>query len=153
MGSSIFSKEDPILEQFLVSEKKKQSLSNSQHPYFPFEDLGPPLKNDGSLDTDFIKKYGITIPERMYLALGDNHAMSADSRDFGFVPEDNIRGAPDFIFWPYGSRWGTPNQPQYPLMTLPRAVVWSILGLGFAGYFVVSRRKNKLPFPLSDKRK
>ena len=44
---------------------------------------------------EFIQKFGLKIPPKSYLALGDNHAMSADRRDFGFVPEANVRGGPD----------------------------------------------------------
>ena len=153
MSAPIFSKEDPLLQSFLDREKQKQQTHNLQYPYLPFEDNGPPLLADGSLNKDLILKNGITIPPKMYLGLGDNHAMSADSRDFGFIPEDNIRGAPDWIFWPYGPRWGYPDQPTYPFFNLPRSVVWGILSVGFGFYYLRFRRKNKLPLPISKKDK
>jgi len=131
MGAPIFKKEDPTLENFVHSELEKKQLSPR---YTPFIDNGPPLNKDGSLNIEWIKTYGIKVPEKHYLALGDNHAMSSDSRDFGFVPEDNIRGVPAFTFWAPGNRWGFPNLGIYPLFTLPREISWSLLLIGFAIY-------------------
>ncbi len=139
MGVPILKKDEATLTKFLEKEKEK--------PH-PFIDQGAPLDKEGKLDTDYIKKYGITVPEKMYLVLGDNHAMSADSRDFGFVPEENLRGGPDFIFWPPGSRWGAPNQPAYTLFTLPRVLVWGSCGLILAAYILYRRRKHHLPLDL-----
>ncbi len=132
MGAPLFKKEDPTLVDFLVREENKKSAT-----YEPFKDFGPPLKNDGTLDRDLIAAYGLKIPDQMYLALGDNHAMSADSRDFGFVPQGNMRGAPSFIFWPPGNRWGTPNQPSYAFFNFPHMAVWglALIILGSWYYF------------------
>ncbi len=41
-----------------------------------------------------------TVPEGMILALGDNRGNSSDSRDIGFVTDDEIVGRADIIFWP-----------------------------------------------------
>jgi signal peptidase I len=85
----------------------------------PFFDAGRPSR-------ETIERYGLKLPEKQYLVLGDNHAMSGDSRVFGFVPEGNLRGAPSFLFWPYGSRWGIPNQPPYPWITVPNITIWGL---------------------------
>ncbi len=151
MGAPILQKEDPSLKAFVKNEEEKQKKQNIQYPYAPFIDQGPPILANGSLDVEKIKKYGLVIPDQGYLALGDNHAMSADSRDFGFVPASNIRGAPNLIFWPYGPRWGYPNQPPYPFINLPRSIVWIIIATGSGIYFIRSRKKNKLPLPISQK--
>lgn len=124
LGAPIVKKEEPELTLFLQREYHKQSLSKSTEPYLPFDDAGPPLLENGEIDTAFIRKYGLSIPEKSYLALGDNHAMSADSRQFGFVPEDNIRGGVSFLFWPPGSRWGRIFQPIYPFLTFPNLLIW-----------------------------
>jgi signal peptidase I len=145
MNAPIIKKDDPNMVSFLAKETSKQSSANSQNPYIPFKDFGPPLKADGTLDTDKIRQFGIKIPSKMYLALGDNYAMSADSRVFGFVPEQNIRGAPTMIFWPPGSRFGAPNQPSYPFMNLPRAIVWSLAAICIGSWVVIHHRRNKLP--------
>ncbi|MEN8164843.1 MAG: signal peptidase I [Acidobacteriota bacterium] len=38
------------------------------------------------------------VPEEKYLALGDNRDNSADSREWGFVPMDNIKGEAMFVW-------------------------------------------------------
>jgi signal peptidase I len=35
-----------------------------------------------------------------YFVLGDNRTRSSDSRDFGFVPEEYLRGRVDLCLWP-----------------------------------------------------
>jgi signal peptidase I len=144
LGAPILLETEETLIQFIQRERARASASNSQSPYIPFEDSGPPLKK-GALDIDFIKQRGILIPEKMYLVLGDNHAMSADSRDFGFVPEENLRGAPDLIFWPPGARFGFPNQPSYPFFNLPRTVVWILAAASICIAVIYWRKRNTLP--------
>lgn len=148
LGSLIFKKDDPVLVQFLAQEKERQAASSPQTPFFPFEDAGAPLLANGTLDVDFIKQYGLMISEKSYLALGDNHAMSSDSRDFGFVPESNVRGAPDFIFWPPGPRFGLPNQPPYPFFNTPRTIVWIAAAICIGLSMRYWKKRNKLPLPL-----
>ena len=138
LGSPILEPDDAALQQFLERERARPA------PYQPFEDLGPPMK-DGHLDNEFIRQNGIMVPQSGYLVLGDNHAMSGDSREFGFVPEQNLRGAPDFIFWPPGSHWGIPNQPPYPFFNGPRAVVWALAAVCILGGTLYWRRRNVLP--------
>ena len=41
----------------------------------------------------------ITVPPDQYFVLGDNRDFSQDSRDWGFVPERNIRGKALFVYW------------------------------------------------------
>jgi signal peptidase I len=124
LGAPILSKDDPALIRFIKREYQKQSMSTSVRPYIPFDDNGPPLTQDGKIDVDFIRKYGIQVPDKMYLVLGDNHAMSADSRAFGFVPEENFKGGVTFRFWPPGETLGRLSQPPHPLLTLPNLFVW-----------------------------
>ncbi len=134
MNHPIFLKNDPALKSFVAQEKQKAN---------GFFDRGAPLKADGSLDVAKIEKYGLKIPEKNYLALGDNHAMSADSRDFGFVPEKNLRGIPSFIFWPPGKRFGTIDQPKHSVKVFPKIFVWSAFGLFLIGYYVYRKKKEK----------
>ena len=137
MGAPIIKKEDPVLQNFIQSELEKQTLSPR---YEPFIDTKPHLNADGSLNLEFIKNFGLRIPEKHYLALGDNHAMSGDSRDFGFVPEDNVRGVPAFTFWAPGGRYGFPNHGLYQIFTLPRMISWTLILLGFLLYKYRNRR-------------
>ncbi len=153
MGSVLLEQNDPTLVEFLHREYQKQATSLPLAPYVPFEDLGPPLKEDGSINIPFIQQNGLFLPAHSYLVLGDNHAMSADSRDFGLVPEENLRGAPDWIFWPPGARWGTPNQPDYPFFNTPRTIIWILAGISIGGYLLYRRRRNRLPLLIRHEKK
>lgn len=124
MGGAIVDKEDPVLMKFVENEVKQEKLSTERRPYIAFKDRGAPLK-EGTIDRKFIKAFGLEIPPKQYLVLGDNHAMSADSRVFGFLPEENLQGVPEITVWPPSSI-GKPNQPPYPLFTIPRMIVWGV---------------------------
>jgi signal peptidase I len=144
MGAPIIKKEDPSLAAFVKREESRKS-SSPQQLYSPFVDAGAPLTKEGALDIEKIKQFGLKVPDKMYLALGDNYAMSADSRVFGFVPEDNVRGGPSFIFWPPGNRFGAPDQPSYPFVNLPSAIIWSAAAIGFGIWYSIHRKRNSLP--------
>lgn len=135
LGRKFLDKENPTLVQFVKNESKKS---------IPFVDRGPPMK-EGKIDVDFIRTFGYTLGEKEYLALGDNYAMSADSRMFGPVPEANLEGSPLFVFWPPQERFGSPNQIAYPSFTKPTLIMWSIfLGLT-AAFLIYEERKKSLP--------
>ncbi|MFP4542263.1 MAG: signal peptidase I [Opitutales bacterium] len=48
----------------------------------------------------------LQLPENAWFALGDNSDESADSREWGYVPEDAIVGRAVFIYYPFSHRWG-----------------------------------------------
>lgn len=144
MGGLLMKKDDPVLQSFNQKELEHESKSSKVDPYVAFKDHGAPLK-DGQYDSEFIRKFGITIPEKQYLVLGDNHAMSGDSRIFGFIPEANLQGAPSLILWPPGDRFGFPAQKGYPLLTLPRLIVWSIAALIALVWYLLHRRSMRTP--------
>jgi signal peptidase I len=43
----------------------------------------------------------MVIPEGHYWMMGDNRYDSVDSRFYGFVPRENVRGRPLFVYWSY----------------------------------------------------
>lgn len=145
MGGVLMEKDDPILKNFENRELQKENVSTSQNPYVAFKDYGPPLTEDGQLDKTFLTTFGFKLPEDHYLALGDNHAMSQDSRYFGPIPQANLQGAPSLIIWPPGERWGVPNQKPYPLLTTPRLIVWSIAALIGLVWYLIHRRNIRRP--------
>ena len=46
------------------------------------------------------------VPEDSFVALGDNSANSADSRYWGYVPQESVVGRAIFIYYPFTKRWG-----------------------------------------------
>lgn len=144
VGAPILKKDDPTLIAFHENEMKKQTQATAKTPYVAFKDYGPPMK-DGKIDVDFIRTFGAKVPEGQYMVLGDNHAMSSDSRFFGFVPQNNLQGAPTWIIWPPGERLGSPPQQPYPFMNFPRAIIWSIAALIAALWYAYHRRSLTKP--------
>lgn len=43
----------------------------------------------------------VVVPEQCYFVLGDNRPISSDSREFGLVPADHIKGKVRACFWPF----------------------------------------------------
>jgi len=138
MGAPLFKKGEATLDAFIAKEKERADTALVKDSYIPFIDSGLPTK-------EAILQYGLHIPPKSYLALGDNFAMSADSRDFGFVPQGNLRGSPSFIFWPPGPRFGRPEQPWFPWLTIPNVVIWGLALICFTIWFIYHKRHHRLP--------
>ncbi len=142
MDAPILKKHDPVLVRFIQNEIEKEQASSREAPYIAFIDRGPPLKN-GELVEEFIEAFGLHIPDDGVLALGDNYAMSSDSRDFGFVPTKNLLGSPSFIFWPPTGRLGPLAQPPYPWIT-PQNILVAIVVVCIALIcFLYARKRNQ----------
>jgi len=43
----------------------------------------------------------VKVPEGFVFVLGDNSQSSLDSRYWGFVPQENVVGRAEFIYWPF----------------------------------------------------
>lgn len=137
-GFPIFYREEATLKKFIVEEKEKEYENRY---YLPFIDHSEIFMHN-SLNINFIKKYGLRVPENHYLVLGDNFASSADSRDFGFVPQKNIRGAPIFNLWPLEKRWGWVEQNKH-LFQFNRAqmIIWAVVALAILSIIVYNKTR------------
>ena len=49
----------------------------------------------------------LLIPESHYMMLGDNRYQSKDSRYWGLVPRNNVRGQPIFVYYSYDPECGS----------------------------------------------
>jgi signal peptidase I len=96
--------------------RRKRILINGQlldEPYVQF--LEPPSTAGPPRIGDLREEYGpVTVPEDQYFMMGDNRDNSQDSRYWGFLPRDYVKGGSLFIYFsldqnsamPAGVRWG-----------------------------------------------
>jgi signal peptidase I len=72
------------------------------HFIFPPDDNGE--SSASSLpDFDLTRSYGpVMVPERHYFMMGDNRDNSQDSRYWGFMPQDYVKGKALFVYFSFG---------------------------------------------------
>ncbi len=51
-------------------------------------------------------KATVDVPKDSFFALGDNSYHSSDSRDWGWVPQNNVVGRGWLVYWPFSRHWG-----------------------------------------------
>jgi signal peptidase I len=92
-----------------LEQKEKKIFINGQplnEPYVFF--LEPPRHNselsEASTTSDPRENYGpVTVPPNQYFMMGDNRDNSLDSRYWGFMPADYVKGKAVLIYWSYES--------------------------------------------------
>ena len=73
-------------------------------PYVRF--LVPP-DEEGASDFDVRVQYGpVTVPDRHYFMMGDNRDNSQDSRYWGFLPQEYVKGRALFVYFSFGEESG-----------------------------------------------
>jgi signal peptidase I len=88
--------------------RNKRVYINGQpldEPYVHFLDPSP---SGESTSFDVRERYGpVRVPEGQFFVMGDNRDNSQDSRYWGFLPADYVKGRALVIYWSYdGSRDG-----------------------------------------------
>jgi signal peptidase I len=85
--------------------RKKKVYINGQpieEPYVHF--LEPASEGQEVTSFDVREQYGpVRIPEGQYFVMGDNRDNSQDSRYWGFLPRQYIKGKALMIYWSYDS--------------------------------------------------
>jgi len=105
-----------------VELKSKRVFINGKalaEPYVYYLEDPPPLPQEMETSPDVQGtgdprvQYGpVTVPAGQYFVMGDNRDNSEDSRYWGFMPRENVKGRALVIYWSYdpetglaGPRW------------------------------------------------
>jgi signal peptidase I len=105
-----------------VELKSKRVFINGKmldEPYVYYLEDPPPLPQEMETSPDLQGtgdprvQYGpVTVPAGQYFVMGDNRDNSEDSRYWGFMPRENVKGRALVIYWSYdpetglaGPRW------------------------------------------------
>ena len=87
----------------LKSKKVYINGTPIDEPYVHF--LEPPRVGGDDHEmtsVDVRERYGpVTVPENQYFAMGDNRDNSQDSRYWGFLPRDYVKGKALVLYWSY----------------------------------------------------
>jgi len=86
-----------------IELRKKRVFINDvmlDEPYVRF--LSPPDQEGGSA-FDLREQYGpVTVPDGHYFMMGDNRDNSEDSRYWGFLPQEYVKGRALFVYFSFG---------------------------------------------------
>lgn len=68
----------------------------------------PYAVHHGPMNAFYEQMTAVVVPQGSLFVMGDNRDNSSDSREWGYVPVQNVIGEPLFVYWSYdapSSRW------------------------------------------------
>jgi len=90
-----------------VALRNKRVFINDKPLEEPYVHYLIPPGEEGELDLDVRVQYGpVTVPEGHYFMMGDNRDNSQDSRYWGFLPKDYVKGKALFVYFSFGEEPG-----------------------------------------------
>src|SRR5436190_2918681 len=89
-----------------VELKEKKVYINGKPLHEPYAHYLQPVTGESELHEvtsfDVRERYGpVTVPANQYFVMGDNRDNSQDSRYWGFLPRENVKGRALLIYWSY----------------------------------------------------
>jgi signal peptidase I len=85
-----------------VELRNKEVFINGQPLDEPYVHFLEPATEGEVTSFDVRERYGpVTVPVRQYFVMGDNRDNSQDSRYWGFLPREYIKGRALMIYWSY----------------------------------------------------
>jgi signal peptidase I len=90
-----------------VELRNRQVFINGTAIHEPYAHYLFPISDGESESYDVRARYGpVTVPDRHYFMMGDNRDNSQDSRYWGFLPADYVKGRALMIYWSFEAQPG-----------------------------------------------